>query len=141
MSYLRPSQGLVIRYSYLWHEDYVEGLSDSGKDRPCALVMYSSKSGLAAVLPITHSPPEMGEEDMSILIPPDIGKAIGLDNEANWVRISELNVFEWPGNHLRPLLGEPTRFDYGIMPKDFFEMVRDKLVDLMTQRRVVQTKR
>lgn len=141
MSYPGPSQGLVIRYNYLWHEDYVEGLSDSGKDRPCALVMYSSKSGQAAVVPITHSPPEMGEEDMSIIIPPEICLAIGLDHEVNWVRISELNVFEWPGSHLRTLPSDPLRFDYGIMPKDFFELVRDRLVALMTQRRVAQTKR
>lgn len=141
MSYPRPSQGLVIRYNYLWHEDYAEGLSDSGKDRPCALVMYSSKRGQAAVVPITHSPPEIGEEEMSIVIPPDICKAIGLDADTNWVRVSELNIFDWPGTHLRPLPGDPSRFDYGVIPKDFFEQVRDRLVGLMPQQRVVQTKR
>ncbi|WP_284776882.1 hypothetical protein [Agrobacterium sp. lyk4-40-TYG-31] len=141
MIYPVPVQGLVVRYNYLWHSDYIGGLTDSGKNRPCALVLYSSKKGQAAVVPITHSPPELGEEDMSIMIPPDICKAIGLDEDVNWVRVNELNTFDWPGNHLRLRPDNPSRFDYGIMPKDFFEQVRDRLVDLMTQRRVVQTKR
>ncbi len=141
MIYPVPLQGLVVRYNYLWHKDYIRGLGDSGKDRPCALVLYSSKKGQVAVVPITHSPPELGEEDMSIEIPSDICKAIGLDEDVNWVRVNELNTFDWPGNHLRLRPDDQSRIDYGIMPKDFFEQVRDRLVDLMTKRRVVQTKR
>jgi hypothetical protein len=141
VKYPVPSQGLVVRYNYLWHKDHIAGVSDSGKDRPCAIVLYSSKKGNAAVVPITHSPPEVGEEDLSMEIPPDICKAIGLDEDVNWKRVSELNMFDWPSVHLRPLPNDPSRFDYGLMPREFFEQVRDRVVELMMQKRVVQTKR
>ena len=141
MNYPVPSQGLVIRYNYLWHEDDAKGPSDSGKDRPCAIVMYSSKKGNAAVVPITHSPPQLGEEDLSIKVPPEICAEIGLDDDDNWVRVSELNVFDWPGDHLRPLPKDPSRFDYGMIPKEFFVQLRDRVVELIKERRVTQTKR
>ncbi len=74
-------------------------------------------------------------------IPPEICKLIGLDEDVNWIRISELNMFDWPGPHLRPLTNDPSRFDYGLMPRAFFEQVRDRMVELMTQKKLVQTKR
>jgi len=141
VNYPVPSQGLVIRYNYLWRKDYANGLSDSGKDRPCAIVMYASKKGKAAVVPITHTPPELGEDDLSIKIPPQICAEIGLDQDDNWVRVSELNVFDWPGDHLRTLPNNPLRFDYGMIPKEFFETIRDRLVALIKESRVTQTKR
>jgi sugar phosphate permease len=33
-----PIPGLVIRYSYLWHSEYVRGREEGQKDRPCAIV-------------------------------------------------------------------------------------------------------
>jgi hypothetical protein len=141
VNYPVPLQGLVIRYNYLWHKDDAKGLSDSGKDRPCAVVMYSSKKGNAAVVPITHSPPELGEEDLSIKVPPGICAEIGLDDDDNWVRVSELNIFDWPGDHLRPLPKDPSRFDYGMIPNEFFVQIRDRVVELTKERRVTQTKR
>jgi hypothetical protein len=103
--------------------------------------MYSSKKGNAAVVPITHSPPELGGEDLSIKVPPEICAEIGLDDDDNWVRVSELNVFDWPGDHLRPLPKDPSRFDYGMIPKEFFVQIRDRVVELIKERRVTQTKR
>ena len=38
MALPKPVPGLVIRYSYLWHREYLEGREDGQKDRPCAIV-------------------------------------------------------------------------------------------------------
>jgi hypothetical protein len=56
----KPEPGLVIRYSYLWHAESLEGREEGSKDRPCALVLAAmSKDGsmIVTVLPITHSEP------------------------------------------------------------------------------------
>lgn len=34
----KPIPGLVIRYSYLWCSEYLEGREEGQKDRPCAIV-------------------------------------------------------------------------------------------------------
>jgi hypothetical protein len=60
-----PVPGLVIRYSYLWHSEYVRGLEEGQKDRPCAIVaaVRSDETGLTRilVLPVTHTAPEHPE--------------------------------------------------------------------------------
>ena len=33
-----PVPGLVIRYSYLWRREHLEGREEGRKDRPCAIV-------------------------------------------------------------------------------------------------------
>jgi hypothetical protein len=118
-----PVPGLVIRFGYTWHKDRFR------KDRPCAIVLTSKESGMVTVVPITHSYPEVGEEDDSILIADDICKAIGLDQEANYVRVSEVNRFEWPSDRLVPLPHDNTRCDYGMVPEGFFLEMRQKLAE------------
>ena len=34
-----PHPGLVISYSYLWHEEYRQGQIEGVKNRPCAVVL------------------------------------------------------------------------------------------------------
>ena len=34
----KPVPGLVVRYSYLWHREYLAGREEGQKDRPCAIV-------------------------------------------------------------------------------------------------------
>ena len=33
-----PAPGLAIRYSYLWHREFVAGHEEGNKDRPCAII-------------------------------------------------------------------------------------------------------
>ncbi len=80
-------------------------------------------------MPITHAYPEPGEETLSIEIPAKIAGSIGLDSDVNYVKL-EINRFEWPGNHLRPLPSDPGRVDYGMVPKAFFDLIRKRLADL-----------
>ena len=57
----KPVPGLVIRYSYLWHSEHLEGREEGQKDRPCAIIasIQADESGnpRVLVLPVTHSPP------------------------------------------------------------------------------------
>ncbi len=94
MSYPTPVPGLVIRYNYLWDKEKIEGFSLGSKDRRCAIVVYHSRTNDTIVVPITHSPPELGEEDLSIEVPAELSNQLGLDDDANWIRVSEVNRFE-----------------------------------------------
>ncbi|NTF06710.1 hypothetical protein G6L37_11115 [Agrobacterium rubi] len=141
MSYPTPVPGLIIRYNYLWDKEKSQGLSIGSKDRPCAIILYYSKNNDTMVVPITHSPPEIGEEDLSIEVPAEICGQLGLDEQTNWIRLSEVNRFEWPGNHLRPLPADPNRYDYGMIPPEFFAAIKTKLRETVMKGRVALTKR
>lgn len=86
----------MIRFDYLWDIDHQNGLSTSNKERPCAIVLYTKATNKTLVVPISHSYPEPGQEDYSLEIPPEICAEIGLYKDRNWVRVSEVNEFEWP---------------------------------------------
>lgn len=141
MSYPAPVAGLIIRYNYLWAREKAEGLSEGSKDRPCAIVVHHSRTNDTIVVPITHSPPEKGEEDLSIEVPAELCRQLGLDDATNWIRVSEVNRFEWPGSHLRPLPAEPNRYHYGMIPQDLFEQIKTKLHETMIKGRVALAKR
>jgi hypothetical protein len=41
-----------------------------------------------------------------------------LDDEPKWIVISEVNIFTWPGQDLRPVSGrQPKTIAYGILPE------------------------
>ena len=141
MNYPEPVPGLVIRFEYLWHEDSQKGLASSDKERPCAIVLYAKKSNRTLVVPISHSYPEEGEEEYSLEIPAAICASIGLDNQRNWVRISEVNEFEWPSSGIRPRPDNPSRVDYGMISEAFFLEIRKRLADAVTKNRLVLAKR
>lgn len=129
-----PVPGLVIRFGYVWFEDR------ASKDRPCAIVLASRQSGLVTVVPITHSYPEIGEEAFSLLIPEEICKAIGLDQEANYVRLSEVNQFTWPSSRLAPLPHDPSRCAYGMVPEAFFLEIRKRLAAVVRAEKIKSLK-
>ena len=98
-----PQPGLVIRYSYLWHSEFLEGREDGVKDRPCAIVaaIKTDADGdtRVLVLPVTHTAPAKGAP--AIEIPPGIKKQLKLDTQRSWIVLSEWNEFIWPGPDLR----------------------------------------
>ena len=118
-----PTPGLVIQFDYTWYKDHFK------KERPCAIVLASSQTGMVTVVPITHSYPDIGEEDQSLQVPEDVCKAMGLDEDINYVRLSEVNRFEWPSDRIKPLPNDPSRCDYGSVPKDFFLEMRKRLAE------------
>ncbi len=129
-----PTPGLVIRFDYTWHRNHLR------KERPCAIVLASSETGIVTVVPITHSYPDIGEEDQSLKIPEDICKAIGLDEDISYVRLSEVNRFEWPSDRIKPLPNNPSRCDYGNVPKDFFLEIKKRLAAAVRAERVSTSK-
>lgn len=141
MIYPEPVPGLVIRYNYLWRKDELKAFSEGEKDRPCAIILSSRKTGKVVVVPVTHSPPEPGEEHLSIEIPIEICRQCGLDGGGNYIRLGETNRFSWPGPHLRPLPFDPSKVQYGMLPKDFFEMVLAQVISMVEQGMVSLTKR
>jgi hypothetical protein len=57
MALPEPVAGLILRYSYLWRHEHLEGRDEGQKDRPCAIVaaLRTDENGdiRVLVLPIT----------------------------------------------------------------------------------------
>lgn len=135
MSIPLPKPGLVIRYSFLWSSEHEAGALEGKKDRPCAIVVAvpQGDSGQirTIVAPITHSVPV--DPSMSLEIPVNVCKTLGLDSARHWIRFDELNRFTWPGYDLRP---KPDgTFYYGMLPRGLFEELRNGIVEAQKARR------
>ena len=134
----RPVPGLVLRYSYLWREEYLKGLEEGRKDRPCAVILVvEDESGrqVVTVLPVTHSPPS--DPSQALEIPVETKRRLGLDDERSWVVMTQANQFAWPGPDLRPAKpGEAGSVAYGHLPRTFFEHLRKRFVTMVKARRV-----
>ncbi len=108
-----PRPGLVIRYAYLWRSEHERGREEGTKDRPCAVVLATTRDGDATrvvVAAITHTPPR--DTTDAIEVPAAVKARLGLDHERSWIVTSEVNVFTWPGLDLR--LVDPRDRDRGI---------------------------
>jgi hypothetical protein len=138
MSFPEPVPGLVIRYSYLWHDEHRRGQEEGLKDRPCAIVLTSASvvnQRSVVVLPVTHTPPQ--DEDAAVEIPHAVKRRLGLDDGRSWVMLSEANRFIWPGPDLRPAWrGEAESVVYGQLPYAFFEQIRQGFIAAIRARQV-----
>ena len=142
MSFPAPRPGLVIRYSFLWSNEAAAGAEEAAKDRPCAIVVATSKAdtGDIAVIvaPITHAPPN---DDDSVEIPARVARTLGLDGDRHWIRIDELNRFAWPGYDLRSLPGRPGEYAYGLLPEPLYQTLRRAILARQTRIRArIQTR-
>lgn len=139
MSLPKPEQGLVIRYSYLWHSEARRGQEEGRKDRPCAVVLALTQASSGAlrvmVAPITHTPP--GRDSTARELPPRVAQHLGLDEARSWIVTSEVNVFTWPGPDVRAARGK--NFAFGHLPNTLARQMRDDVIANMRQQpRVVQ---
>jgi hypothetical protein len=125
-----PVPGLVVRYSYLWAEEYGSGREEGSKDRPCAIILVSSDDHgerVVTVLPVTHAPPS--DPTLAVEIPALTKGRLGLDDAQSWVVLSEANRFVWPGPDLRPARrGDAAGIAYGQLPYTLFETIRRKFI-------------
>jgi hypothetical protein len=122
-----PVPGLVICYSY------EEGV----KDRPCAIIAAIRDEGHGTtrvlVLPVTHAPPS--NPNHAVEIPALIKRQLKLDDVPSWVVLTEWNEFVWPGPDLRRLPGvDNASFAYGILPRNFFNTIRDRFLAIVSDR-------
>jgi hypothetical protein len=142
-SSLAPQPGLVVRYSYLWHHEYLQGREEGVKDRPCAIVISlrdDEGDTVVLVAPITHTKPS--DPDEAIEIPAATKRRLGLDDDQSWIVVTELNRFVWPGPDLRPAGQEyPGRFSYGFLPAGLFARVKAAIHARAKQRRLRTTSR
>jgi hypothetical protein len=121
--------GHILRYSYLWHWQHLEGREEGDKDRPClvlALVtMLEDGAPVVRVLPIIHTPPKNAEEAWEI--PATVKNRLRLDEERSWIILTESNRFAWPGPDLRPLDSADGYF--GPLPPALFAEVKRRFVE------------
>ncbi len=129
MSLPKPIPGLVIRYGFLWSTEADRGFVEPSKYRPCVIVVsvknVDNGRVRVRVAPITHTPknPEAGIE-----IPRKLARHLGLDDDASWISIQEMNEFVWPGVDLRPVKkATKGEWSYGVLPADFFEALRERI--------------
>jgi hypothetical protein len=132
-----PVPGLIIRYSYLWYREHLEGREEGQKDRPCAIIaaIRTDEAGdtRVLVLPVTHSPPD--HASLAVEIPAPVKRRLGLDDERSWVVISEANEFVWPGPDLRRVPNaDDATVAYGMLPPDLFSAIRDRYLALAQKR-------
>jgi hypothetical protein len=140
----RPAPGLVIRYSYLWRREQIEGREEGQKDRPCAIVasIRKDESGntRVLVLPITHSVPE--NSNLAVEIPAKVKERLKLDDQQSWVVLSEWNDFVWPGPDLRRLPNaDDNSVAYGMLPPTLFSSIRDRFLAIARAGKGSQVKR
>jgi hypothetical protein len=90
-------------------------------------------------LPITHSRPD--NETVAIEIPPNVRRALGLDDAPSWVLVSEHNVDEWPNPGVVPIPGNPGVFSYGFIPPGLFAQIKARFLELATSGRSGRVKR
>jgi len=133
-----PVPGLVIRYSYLWLDEYRQRREEGTKDRPCAVIVVTTGAEderVVTVLPVTHAPPV--DRDLAIEIPLATKRRLGLDQARSWVVLSEANRFIWPGPDLRPAQrNDPASIAFGLLPYNLFETICQKLLAAIRARRL-----
>ena len=144
MALPKPFPGLVVRYSYLWSHEYVEGRDEGTKDRPCAIVAAilakSTREIRVLVLPVTHRVPS--DNRTAVEIPARVKERLRLDAARSWVVISEWNEFTWPGPDLRKAPGGDTStIAYGVLPPRLFAEIRTKLTALLRSNEVKRVPR
>jgi len=125
-----PVPGLVIRHAFLWSHEAKRGQRDATKARPCAIVIAAVRTDAdtirVTVAPITHSPPD--DKTACVELPARIARDLGLDDDRQWLRFDELNCFDWPGFDLSPVPGSREKYDYGMLPRRFFERVKTAIL-------------
>ncbi len=137
MGFPKPVPGLVIRYAYLWHTDFLKGREEGVKDRPCAVILVTQDADgaeIVTVLPVTHAPPD--NPALALEIPANTKARLGLDSERSWVILSEANQFAWPGPDLRlSIRGDAASVAYGLLPAQFYEHLRAKFIAALKERK------
>lgn len=134
----KPEEGLVINYSYLWHQEAALGREEGRKDRPCAVIL-ASQGDRVAVAPITHTPPKGSE---AIEVPPQVKKQLGLDDQRSWIVTTEVNHFTWPGHDVRPVNRQnPNQMEYGKLPPGLLNQTKREVRDNARSRSLKQVNR
>ena len=135
-----PFPGMVVRYSFLWSSEARTGEAEGRKDRPCVVITAVRREAggryRVRLLPVTHRP---AAPDRSVEIPGKVKRHLGLDADASWIVLDEVNEFVWPGVDLRPISrARPGVWTFGVLPVELFAEIRSKLRAILRQRRTLR---
>jgi hypothetical protein len=89
---IKPSNGLVISYNYLWAREYDRREESGRKSRPaCVQIIIADRGGatVVALFPITSQPPAV--ERTALEIPEMDARRIGLSTPS-WIVVDEWNL-------------------------------------------------
>lgn len=124
-----PGSGSVIRYAYLWSHQQDADITGPEKDRPCAIVLTRrlvDGRDLVYVLPVTSRTPD--EPEQAVPVPSPVRRRLGMQQEACWIVVTELNRFIWPGPDVRPVDRPVGHFCcFGALPAELFRRVQTAL--------------
>jgi len=139
----QPLPGLVLHYSYLWHDERHRGREEGIKNRPCVIVSAAAVSAnevQVMVVPVTHRPPR--HPDDAIEMPAITKQRLGMDDARSWIVVTELNRFRWPGPDLRPIPGiRSGSFAYGIVPPKLFSKLKAGILESARKQTLLLTSR
>ncbi len=131
-----PVEGLVIRYDFLWQNEYQRGRIEGQKERPCAIVIAApEQNGVVErviVAPITHAKPLDGVQ--AIEIPQKVKRHLGLDAERSWIIIDDLNRVRWDDPGIVPV--SRSKWEYGALPHALVCQVQDQVRSQAKARKV-----
>jgi len=136
---LKPEEGLVIRYDFLFENQHEQG-QHYGKDRPCAVVLASKiqneKKWSVVVCPITHAPPDTLADGAEI--PTKVRDYRGLDEGRSWIKVNELNRILWEGDRIPFGVSPVTKgqWKYGYLPRALYRQMRSGVERYARLRRV-----
>jgi len=130
--------GLVFRYEYLWKRQDLAGQAVAEKERPACIVLAVERGAggqRVLIVPITTQAPKPDSE--AFAIPLAVKRHLGLDDERpSWIILSEANLDVWPSPDMRPIPGQPGRFDYGLLPLRMVTMIRQTLLAALAAKRI-----
>lgn len=89
---VKPVNGLVISYNYLWAREYDRHEDSGRKARPACvqIIIADGKGGtIVALFPITSQPPQ--SERTALAIPELDARRVGLTNPS-WIVVDEWNL-------------------------------------------------
>ncbi len=123
--------GHILRYSYLWHWQHLEGREEGDKDRPCLVLALVTTledgTPVVRVLPITHKPPKTVDE--AVEIPPSVKERLRLDDERSWIVLTESKPLRLAGGRICDPLDTESGY-YGPLPPALFAEVKRRFVEL-----------
>jgi len=136
-----PQAGLVVRYDYLWCDEAMKVQQEGAKDRPCAVIqsVQEGEDGKYLVLlaPVTHTLPH--ENNEGVEIPYKVTRHLGLDDQRQRVRTTELNRVSWDDPGIIP--ASSAKWEYGRLPKGLYDQIKQKIQKNARSRKASLVKR
>ena len=78
------------------------------------------------IVPITTQQP--GRDIPAMEIPQAVKRHLGLDaGRPSWIILNEANLDSWPSPDMRPIPGQPGRFEYGLLPLRMVNAIREAI--------------